>query len=154
MTFERSEDWELVKQIVTHEKIYPHVSDDFAPPAAEWEPTKHPDVLYVVARDGEEVLGLWALIPENRICMKVHTCLLPGAWGERARRAASEFIPWVWANTGCQRLNTDVPEFNRIALRFALQGGFTQFGVNPKSFKKNGKLWDQIMLGISRPGVN
>ena len=153
MTFERSEDWQLVKQIITHERIYPHVTDDFAPPAAEWEPLKHPDVWYCVARDCREVLGLWALIPENRICWKVHTCLLPIAWGERALRAALEFREWIWANTNCERLNTDVPVFNRIALRFAQAAGMEQFGVNPKSFKKGGRLHDQIMLGISRPGA-
>jgi RimJ/RimL family protein N-acetyltransferase len=152
-TFERSEDWELIKKIVTHRRVYPAVSDDFSPPADKWEPVKHAEAWYVIARDGEETLGLWALFPDNRICWKVHTCLLPKAYGERAKIAVREAIAWVWANTPCLRVVTDVPEYNRLALKFALDAGLTQFGLNPKAYMKDGKLHDVIMLGISKPGV-
>lgn len=154
MKFERTENWELIKKIVTHPRIYPAVSDDFSPKAEDWEPIKDENAWYVVVGDGEEMLGLWALFPENRICWKVHTCLLPKAYGERAKVAAGEGSAWVWANTPCLRLITDVPIFNRLALKFALYAGFTQFGVNPKSYMKYGKLHDVIMLGISKPGLD
>ena len=151
MTFERSEDWELIKKIVTHPRVYPAVSDDFSPPASEWEPIKHQDAWYVIARDGEDVLGLWALFPDSRICWKVHTCLLPKSYGERARVAVRGFSAWVWANTPCLRVITDVPDYNRLAMNFALEAGLTEFGVNRKAYMKNGKLHDLVMLGISKP---
>lgn len=153
MKFERSEDWELIKKIIRHPKIYSAVSDDFCPPADQWEPIQHEDAWYVIARDGDETLGLWALFPENGACWKVHTCLLPEAYGERAAIAVREFSAWLWANTKCLRVITDVPAYNRLALRFALNAGLTQFGINPKSYMKNGKLHDIIMLGISKPGA-
>lgn len=154
MKFERSEDWELIKKIVRHPKIYPSASDDFSPPAEEWEPVRHKDAWYVIASDEGETLGLWALLPDNRICWKVHTCLLPKAYGERARIAVGEFSAWVWANTSCLRVITDVPIYNRLALKFALHAGLTQFGLNPRSYMKNGKLHDVVMLGISKPGID
>jgi hypothetical protein len=29
--------------------------------------------------------------------------------------------------------------------------GLKQYGVNEASFLKGGKLWDQVLMGISRP---
>lgn len=153
MTFERTHDVEVIKSIVTHRRVYPAVSDDFSPPADQWMPIQHEDAWYVVAKDGDEILGLWALFPDSRICWKVHTCLLPVAYGERAKRAVLEFEQWVWANMPCLRVTTDVPAYNRLALKFAFEAGLKQFGLNPSAYMKNGKLHDVILLGISKPGV-
>jgi RimJ/RimL family protein N-acetyltransferase len=96
-------------------------------------------------------LGLFMLVPENAICWKVHTCLLPLAWGKKAKKAARQGIEWVWKNMPAMRLVTDVPAYNRQASIFARWAGMTQYGLNPKSYQKNGKLMDVILLGISKP---
>lgn len=150
MTFERTFNWETVKAIMTHPKIWPHITDDFAVKVEVFEPITHPSAWYVLVKDGEELLGLFALYPENHICWKVHTCLLPNAWGKRAKQAAREGVQWVFNNTECLRLITDVPEYNALALRFANMGGMEPFGVNHKSYQKDGKLHDVTMLGISK----
>jgi hypothetical protein len=151
MTFERSQDYELIRQIITRPEIYRHVSDDFCPPAAEFKPAEHPAILYMLVRDGDELLGLWIFAPLNGVCCEVHTCLLPCAWGERARRAVIEGTEWIWQNTPWQRIVTNVPRTNRLALKFALQAGLKIYGVNCLSYLKGGKLIDQICLGISKP---
>lgn len=150
MILEASADRELIRQIITHPKIYPMVSDDGAPSGEAFQPPKLP---FVLVRDGEEVLGGFLLEPQNVATVKIHTCLLPNAWGPRAKRAAEEMQQWVWANTGFVRINTDIPEYNRLAIRFARQAGMRQFGLNPKSYRKNGKLYDQLELGLSKPGA-
>jgi RimJ/RimL family protein N-acetyltransferase len=147
--FKRSFDYELIGSILTHPKIYPHISDDGSPPAAEYRPIESEAVWYIVVRDEEEVLGLWMLHPHNSICWEIHTALLPNAWGERGQRAARLLPEWIWKNTLCRRVMTNVPDNNRLALRFAREAGMTEFGVNSASFLKNGKLWDQVLLGIS-----
>jgi RimJ/RimL family protein N-acetyltransferase len=58
---------------------------------------------------------------------------------------------WLWAHTSCRRLITNVPARNRLALRFAEAAGMERFGVNHASLLKDGKLQDQILLGLSRP---
>lgn len=150
LSFERTADYALVKHVITHPKIWPHAVDDFACSPEQWEPTQSELVWYVLVKDGAEVLGLFMLVQENAICWKVHTCLLPTAWGQRAKLAAREGVQWVWTNTPCLRLVTDVPEYNTLALRFAHMGGMTQFGVNLKSYMKSGRLQDVILLGISK----
>lgn len=151
LTFERSEDWALIKRIATHPRIYPSISDDFSPKREEWEPFKGDEIWYLVARDNGEVLGMFALIQSNKICWQVHTCMLPSSWGELALRAAKEATEWVWKNSPCLRLITEVPAYNRIALHFAKSAGMTEYGVNPTSYMHAGKLWDVTLLGVSKP---
>ena len=145
---ERTNDLELVRSILTHPKIYPHISDDFSPAAEDFLPPA--SAVYLLARDGAEVLGLWLVHPHNTVCWEVHTCLLPTAWGARARAAAQAAIAWMWQHTSARRLITNVPTPNRLALRFAKQSGFIEFGRNPDSFQKDQILHEQILLGISK----
>ena len=154
MTFERSDNLDIIKSVVTHKNVYPAVSDDFSPEPQDWEPIDPRVAWYVVVKDGETLLGLWALIPVSKILWQIHTCLLPVAYGERARAAAKELGPWIWDHMPCMRVITEVPAYNRLALRFAKEAGMTQFGLNPKSYQKFGQLHDVALLGVSRPEGN
>ena len=147
---ERTTDWELIKRIVTEPSIYPKVSDDKSPLAADWQPIKDEKMYYLLAKQGIDVLGLFAVAPENAVCFKVHTCLLPHSYGEKAATAAHELIAWVFRNIDCRRLVTDVPEFNKLALKFAERAGMTKYGFNPNSWLKEGKLQGMTLLGISK----
>jgi len=149
VTFERSRDWDLIRLIVTHPRIWPWISDDFSGPPEEWQPVDHSNVCYVIARDGEEVLGLWMVHPHSAVLWEIHTCLLPTCGTKRAIAAAAEMIRWVWENTPAKRLVSQVPEFNRRAAWFARRAGMQEFGRNPKSYQKDGKLHDQALYGLS-----
>jgi RimJ/RimL family protein N-acetyltransferase len=155
--FERSFDYELIRRILTHERIWPHISDDYSPPPSEYQPIESTAVWYIMVRDiypdagPEEVLGLWMFVPQNSVCWEVHTALLPTAWGDRGQRAARMLPDWIWENTHCRRIVTNVPTTNRLALHFAVKAGMTIYAVNPASYLKHGTLCDQVCLGISPP---
>jgi RimJ/RimL family protein N-acetyltransferase len=148
LSYELSTDKALIRQVITDPAIYSRMGDDFAPPAEEYQPPDGP--FYLIVRDGAELLGLWAFFPENAISWEIHTALLPIA-GNRVWKAAQGMLAWLWANTNCQRLWTKVPEWNRQALIYARRAGMREYGRNPDSFMKNGKVHAQILLGISRP---
>lgn len=143
-------DRDLIRATITHPKLYPHLSDDFSPCPQKFEPVIHDSVWHVAAYDAEEYLGLWMLHPENAICWKIHTALLPNAWG-RSVAAGKALLLWVWQNTPWQRIVTDIPAYNRLAYRLASRCGFEEYGRNSRSFLKNGQLQDQILMGVSRP---
>lgn len=154
ITIERTADYGLIRSILTHPQIYPHISDDFSPAREEFQPPPdHPSIWYLAARDGEEVLGIWMLVWHSPVLVECHTCLLPVAWGRRAAIAAREALRWVFANSEAQTLMTNVPAYNRLALRFAKQSGMTEFGRIPSSFRKNQKDHDQIVMGLSREQI-
>ena len=149
--FERSTDYALIRGILTHKSVFPHLCDDFSPAAVDYRPIESDAIWYLVAWDGNALLGLWMLVPQNGICWEIHTALLPHAWGDRAHRAAIAVQDWIWQNTPCRRIVTNVPTDNRVAYRFAIAAGMEVYGTNEASFLKNGRLQDQICLGISRP---
>jgi len=57
---------------------------------------------------------------------------------------------WIFENTNCMRLVGSVPKYNTLACRLARLANWQQFGLNYKSYLKNGVLHDQLMFGISR----
>jgi hypothetical protein len=149
MTFERSFDYSLIGEIMRHPRLYQ--ADDFSPAREDYRPPENESIYYMLVRDGEELLGLFVLYPQNAVCWEIHTRLLPCAWGARAAEAAKGILEWLWTNTPAVRLVTSAPGNNRLAIRFAEAGGLSRFGRNPASYLKNGKLHDQILLGISKP---
>jgi RimJ/RimL family protein N-acetyltransferase len=135
---------------MTHPKLYEWCTDDSCPARESFQPVQHPGIWYVLAFDGDELLGLFCLAPQNGICWELHTRLLPASWGPLATAALEGLISWLWANTPCERLVTNVPDFNRLALKFARRAGLVEFGRNERSFKKHGKNHDQILFGVTK----
>lgn len=151
LTFERTEDWELIRKIALHPKIWPLISDDLSPEPEVWQPVQRPDIWYVLAREHGKPIGLFVFSPENSVCWQSHIAMLPEAWGATARAAFTAVFPWLWERTPCQRIIGSVPVSNSLAILFAIQCGMLKFGMNPKSTLRDGKLEDQVMLGISKP---
>ncbi len=150
MTFERTSDYELVREIVTNPLTYDHVSDDGSPSREEYRPIESDSIWYMLVKDEDEMLGCFIFVPQNVACYEVHTCLLPTAWGSRAHTAAIGVREWMFQHSPAMRIVTNVPENNRLALHFAKHAGLEMYGVNQKSYLKGGVLYDQIMLGVSK----
>lgn len=151
MTFARTTDLAIVRRIMTEPTVYRNITDDGCPPASDFRPVEDSRLWYVLVSDGANVIGLFMFVPLNAATWEVHTCLLPVARGPLAHQAAWEVLDWLWRNTPCQRLITNVPAFNRLALKFAKEAGMQEFGFNPNSYLKGGKLHGQHLLGIDRP---
>lgn len=140
----------LVRSVLTHPRVYPHITDDSSPAADEFCPHEHPSIVYLHAQDEGGTLGVFMLIPLSMVCYQVHTCMLPRAWGAPARECARLGTRWMFDHGPCRRIVTNVPEYNRVAERFARACGMAEYGRNLKSFQKDGVLYDEILLGISK----
>lgn len=143
---DRTHDMEMVRSILLHPAIWPHIHDDNA---NECNPLDHEGLFWMLAADAEPA-GVFLLHAHNSVCYEVHTCLLPRVWGDRAVEAAKACRAWMFQNTGCRKLITNVPAYNVLALRFAKRCGFKPEGVNRASFLKNGELQDQHVLGLTK----
>ncbi len=143
-------DLELIAATITHPRVWPSVSDDSSPLPESFAPAVSDSIIYLGAFAANIFHGLFMLHAHNAICWEVHTCLLPSAWGKSSVLFARDCIDWAFAETSCIRLITNVPAGNALALRLAKSVGMQQFGINPKSFLKNGIALDQYMLGISK----
>lgn len=142
-------DIELITEAMRNPRVWPSISDDSSPAPELFIPTMDDSITYLGMFERGEFRGIFMLHPHNHICWEVHTCLLPSVWG-RAHLFAAECIDWTFSETACQRLITNIPKGNVLARRLALSVGMREFGINPKSFLKNGIAIDQFMLGISK----
>jgi RimJ/RimL family protein N-acetyltransferase len=148
--FERTFDSAVVLRIVTHPRLYPCITNDFAPAPADGRVPQGGHLWWILAYDDDELLGCFFCEAQNPICWEIHILMLPDAWGERTKCAASAIAPWLFAHTPVRRLVCGIRADNRLALRLARMSGFEEYGCNPASWLHDGRLHDQVLLGISK----
>ncbi len=146
----------LIRDTITHPRVWGAVTDDGAGRREDFAPHQgvHYAGVFEVHEDRSETyLGLWAFAPRNTAgaCWEVHTCLLPVAYGATALDAARAVERWFWeTHPEATRLVTVVSEDKPLALRFAKRCGMRQWGVNERSTRRGGQLFDEIWLGKTR----
>ena len=148
MLIVQTTDEALIRCVVTHKQIWPYVSDD----GSDFENYTPPieGVLWVQVLEKGVCLGVYMFHQHNSITYEIHTCLLPQAWGSKSKQAGKLVLDWIFENTPCQKLITQVPQTNSLALKYAKQCGLVVEGNNRQSFLKNGQTIDQIQLGITK----
>jgi hypothetical protein len=147
--YERTFDYSLIREIMTHPKLYGWASDDTSPKREEFRPIQDSRIWYVLAYEGDALLGMFMYVPQSAVCWEVHCCLLPAAWGKHSRVALAHSFRWIWALTSCRRIVASIPAYNRLAVKLARLAGMTEYGRNAASFLKHGSLHDQICFGVS-----
>lgn len=147
MKIERTYDMALVRQIVMHPAIWPHVHEDNV--GDDWQPVAMDEFIWMLISDPDPI-GVFLVHQRNAECYEMHTCLLPESWGAKAAAAAQMLLRWAFTDLQCRKMITAVPEYNRAALRFAKAGGMQQEGINRASYLHAGQMIDQIMLGITK----
>ena len=128
--------------------MYKELHDDYAVPMDSWEPTIHPQVGYVEIREDEELLGLAICGRHSAVEVEVHNALLPHLGWKRRVRVMREFFAWL-EKCGFKRVIGKVPATNRYALKLNEAAGMKRFGVDERSFLRDGVLVDQVYFGLS-----
>jgi hypothetical protein len=156
LTFERTRDYELVRRIITHPKVYRWMVSDGAVPADEYQTVEDEAIIYLLCKEGKELQGLFMVIPLTSVCVQVHVCLLPWARNAKAVECYREGLHWLWLNTKFVKVIGFTPAYNFAALRCAEKAGLERVGVITRSLQKFGKLQDQVVYAIGKPeeGVN
>lgn len=151
----RTFDYDLVSEIANRQENYRITRDDFSPPMGEFQAARTDKIYYLMALDikndnEQEILGFGAFIPQNAVCFDAHICFLPCAYG-RTEQSCRAMFEWLWKRTDCRKITGAIARYNRLAIALARRCGMKIEGVNFASFLKDGKLHDQVLLGISKP---
>ncbi len=146
MKIARTRDMAVVRDILAHPMIFPHIHEDGT---SEPNPIDHDGFHWMLISDAEPA-GVFLLHARGSSCYEMHTCLLPRIWGAGAAEAAKLLGDHVFYDIGAHKLITNVPAKNRRALRFAQANGMRIEGTNRESFLLNGVMHDQIMLGMTK----
>lgn len=155
ITIERCDisDLEYVDFVMRHPSIYPHISDDLSPKAEAFSAgalLASPQIIFLKPFIEGFGAGVFLMHPWNSVTYEVHSCVLPGFRGKLAVTASRLAASWMFRNTGCRKITTQIPARNRAAYALAHRAGFRTEGVNKKSFLKNGVLYDQALMGLSK----
>lgn len=143
----------IANRIVHHPEIYPVMCDDHADP-------NHDQI-------GSFLLmqkNLWLLHPAEHVLFmlapltmtlyEVHTMIEPEGRGRQAVKDTRKAAVWFFnMNPTCEKVITYVPFFNKQARVFARLVGMKDEGVCTKSFKKDGVLHDQWVLGLEKEAL-
>ena len=151
LTIEKTEDMDIVKQIMTHPKIYPNISDDYSVSADKFVPPENKNIWYLLVKNDGVSVGLFLGVPKNSVCMEVHHYLLPELWGKQTLKAAQMALNYLWEHSMCQCVIGFTPLYNKLAVRYAIGVGFTLLGNLPSSYLKNNELWAQAIFYMERP---
>ncbi|PXX41660.1 GNAT family N-acetyltransferase [Undibacterium pigrum] len=147
MKLQRTHDMKTVKEILSHPAIFPHIHEDGL---KEIEPPDSEEFHWILISDQEGAAGVYMVHYHNQSCVEMHTCLLPRIWGAKANDSVKLLSEYLFHQLGVRKVITNVPAYNKLALRFAKTNGMKIEGINRESYLKDGKLIDQIMLGMTR----
>ena len=131
-----------VAKIINHPRVYDHLTDDLSPEVYVPDSSR----IYII---NEEATGVIRLDPLTGTCCLVHIAAMPELWG-KTKEFVREVIEWGWANTCYSKAQSLTPVFIPLAIRLAKSCGFKQEGILKKSYLKNFKLYDQVLLGLSK----
>ncbi len=152
ITLQRTRDMDVIREIARDSRIWDQMADDHSGSREEYEPPSDGAVYVAVMLNGRAE-GFFALIPKTPTRIEVHTCLTPDLSPWQKMEAGAQLPRWVWANTSCIRIYTEIPTCNQAAYGFAKACGMTQSGVEPQCFLKGGVLHDVYVMGMNRPTI-
>lgn len=147
MQIERCHDMGLIKSILMHPSVLPHIHDDGF--TGDLDLTDEAHIFWMLVKNPEPA-GVYMLQPHNMATYELHTSLLPTIRGALGLEAIHKVIDWFFDDLKGLKLITHVPEINKAAMQYAYRAGFALEGINRRSFLKDGVLLDQFALGITK----
>jgi len=141
-----------VNSILQHESIYPFITDDGSPSAEDFtvEPLLSNEGCYLLAPDEYSV---FMFVPMNEITYDLHVNVISEGRGQAAVKSIAEATEWMFENTPCQKIIGYIPTICPNVYKFALKTGFEREGYLTKSWKKDGQLYDQYLITMTKENL-
>lgn len=150
LTVDITFDMDLVKSILIRPDIWERAAEDGIDKEAFY-PSYDSMSLWLLCKD-EENIGIILIHTDTSISIKIHPYLME-EHRERGREMMTEFYKWFLENTDTHKINVIIPEPFRRVVNFSKKIGFKHEGFSEESYKKNGKIYGQYQLGITRNKV-
>lgn len=152
MIFSRTLDMDLVRRMLTEDRVYRRMASDEAPAPEEFRIEGEQKYDFVIGSEYGQPVCLFLvrhLIEEH--ALEIHFCMAPEIWG-RSKGIATQFLRWLWPEyPDAWGAIGAVPEHNRLALQLARSCGFQEYRKAPGAVVKNGKTWDLVFTKLERP---
>lgn len=139
------DDTELIRLTTTHPGVWKWVSESTSIPN---DPLPVEGLIEYWGCFGEDdsYYGYFRIDSITSMLKEIHTCLLPNARGEKSKKFRNELEDLLGEINGNFTLITKIPSNNRLALKFALDGGMAEVGVIRNGWNSRDGLVDLILL--------
>jgi RimJ/RimL family protein N-acetyltransferase len=132
-------------------ELWEHLRDDSDIRPEEYEARIDDDSRWYVAIIGDDVFGVYWAHRINHITWQIHANVRKRYWGSEDTVPTSiEILDYVFKDTGASKLISIIPKSSPHVLRHAKVVGFKQEGCRVKSFQKDGELYDEIYLALTK----
>lgn len=152
MRIERTFDAEIIKSVMLHPDIWETCAEDGQHPAM-FEPETEADCWLNVLR-GTSLVGMYNVHAHNSVTLEIHAQILPEYREECAKESSRQVLQWILDNAPeYQKVIAQIPTLYPNVKHFTMNAGFQEEGINRLSYMKNGKLYNQWLLGITKPEI-
>lgn len=150
ITVEPTVDMKLVKSIMTEPEIWERASEDGTDPVS-WYPGTDAFTVWLLCLEDGEPIGIILIHTDNSVSLKIHPYLRT-EHRTKGRLMMGAFYEWFLNSTQdkVNKINVSIPVNQQKVINFAKKVGFQKEGLNRDSYLKNGKLYGQQNLGITR----
>lgn len=117
----RTEDVELINQVLKHPEIWPCIADkendkdEFIPPMQDHH--------YIIGTDGDQVIGVMVYHKANG--WKCHVQVLPEYREKYGFKFGQKVLEWFWNNVNSDKITATIPAEYPNVVRFAELNGFS-----------------------------
>lgn len=152
MNLEMTQDMDLVKSILFIPEIWERAAEDGAN-QNEYEPSCGNMSGWLIVAEKEKPLGIILAHYDNTATLKIHPYLLK-AFRFRGREMMNLLYEWFLSlPEKLSKIIISIPETEKKVKNFANKVGFIDEGFNRESYLKNGNLYGQWCLGITRKEI-
>jgi len=152
MNIEPTFNMDQVKEILMIPEVWERAAEDGAD-----KETYYPgfDAMcgWLICKEDEDIVGLIYIHNDNTTSVKIHPYILPNHRGS-GRQMMFSFYRWVVNKCpNVLKVLVAVPTCYKRVYKFAKKVGFIEEGINRKSYIKNGELYDQWNLGLTKDEI-
>lgn len=139
-----------VNKILRDESIYPLISDDFSPNPGKFS------VESILLCESSHVLcpnenAAILFFQKNGITWEIHYNVLKAGRGEEIRNITPDILRYAFTKIkNCKKLICVIGAMHKNVVDFAVSMGMKHEGRLKGSLQKDGKLYDEIILGMRK----
>lgn len=151
LTAERTFDAALVRRIKLRSDIFEETAEEGLTLADAARSIRPHENVYLRVDAGDELVGLFTFQAMNAVTVQVHILILPEHRKQYSMTGSTVALEWLYLRLGeCRKLAAWIPECFPHVLKHAKKFGFRVEGTLRESYQRDGKLWDQWLLGVSK----
>lgn len=139
-------DYDMIKAMLwDDQELYNRISDDFTS-IDRWNPKLS---MWLGWFEDDVCKGLLSVTEQNAIVLEIHLHVPKKYRGKDSFKIGNGIIQHLADNCDKRfvKINARIPECYKDVVRFSEKCGFDQEGLDRKSYLKNGKYYNTVLIG-------